>query len=187
MARHSSILAWEIPWSEKPGGPWVEKRQTRLSTHTSAEGGFPGGSEAKNPPAKAGDAGCILGGGDPLEKAMATHCSILAWKIPWTEELEGYSPWCHKRLRRVLAPAAEDCLQLLGRARLSLTVTSPWAAVSLAPSPSIPLPVASTSSQLSPSPALSPSPPLPSSLYPGTSAQTCLLGSLESEHECVLK
>ena len=115
MARRSSILAWEIPWSEKPGGPWVEKRQTRLSTHTSAGWGFPGGSEAKNPPAKAGDAGCILGGGDPLEKAMATHCSILAWKIPWTEELEGYSPWCHKRLRHVLAPAAEDCLQPLGR------------------------------------------------------------------------
>ena len=27
-----------------------------------------------------------LGGEDPLEKAMATHSSILAWKIPWTEE-----------------------------------------------------------------------------------------------------
>ena len=27
-----------------------------------------------------------LGGKDPLEKEMATHSSILAWKIPWTEE-----------------------------------------------------------------------------------------------------
>ena len=27
-----------------------------------------------------------LGWEDPLEKGMATHCSILAWKIPWTEE-----------------------------------------------------------------------------------------------------
>ena len=27
-----------------------------------------------------------LGGEDPLEKEMSTHCSILAWKIPWTEE-----------------------------------------------------------------------------------------------------
>ena len=27
-----------------------------------------------------------LGGEDPLEKRMATHCSILAWRIPWTEE-----------------------------------------------------------------------------------------------------
>ena len=27
-----------------------------------------------------------LGQGDPLEKEMAVHSSILAWKIPWTEE-----------------------------------------------------------------------------------------------------
>ena len=27
-----------------------------------------------------------LGWEDPLEKVMATHCSILPWKIPWTEE-----------------------------------------------------------------------------------------------------
>ena len=32
-----------------------------------------------------------LGWEDPLEKEMATHSSILAWKIPWTEELGGYS------------------------------------------------------------------------------------------------
>ena len=30
-----------------------------------------------------------LGGEDLLEKEMATHCSILAWKIPWTEEPDG--------------------------------------------------------------------------------------------------
>ena len=30
-----------------------------------------------------------LGWEDPLEKEMATHCSILAWKIPWTEEPKG--------------------------------------------------------------------------------------------------
>ena len=28
-----------------------------------------------------------------MEKAMITHSSTLAWKIPWTEELVGYSPW----------------------------------------------------------------------------------------------
>ena len=33
-----------------------------------------------------------LGWEDPLEKEMATHSSILAWRIPWTEELVGYSP-----------------------------------------------------------------------------------------------
>ena len=30
-----------------------------------------------------------LGGEDPLEKGIATHSSILAWKIPWTEEPGG--------------------------------------------------------------------------------------------------
>ena len=30
-----------------------------------------------------------LGQEDPLEKGMSTHCSILAWRIPWTEEPDG--------------------------------------------------------------------------------------------------
>ena len=34
----------------------------------------------------AGDLGSIPGLGRPLEKEMATHSSILAWRIPWTEE-----------------------------------------------------------------------------------------------------
>ena len=34
-----------------------------------------------------------LGWEDPLEKVVATHSSILAWEIPWTEHLVGYSPW----------------------------------------------------------------------------------------------
>ena len=33
-----------------------------------------------------------LGWVDPLEEGMATHSNILAWRIPWTEELVGYSP-----------------------------------------------------------------------------------------------
>jgi len=33
-----------------------------------------------------------------LEKGRAAHSSILAWRIPWTEELVGYSPWGHKEL-----------------------------------------------------------------------------------------
>ena len=38
-----------------------------------------------------------LGWEDPLEKGMATHSSILAWKIPWTEEPGGlYGSWGHK-------------------------------------------------------------------------------------------
>ena len=38
-----------------------------------------------------------LGREDPLEKGMVTHASILAWRIPWTEEPGGlYSPWAYK-------------------------------------------------------------------------------------------
>ena len=39
-----------------------------------------------------------LGLEDPLEKEITTHSSILAWEIPWTEELTGYTPWGHKRV-----------------------------------------------------------------------------------------
>ena len=39
-----------------------------------------------------------LGLGDSLEKEMATHSSILAWRIPWTEEPVGHSPRGHKEL-----------------------------------------------------------------------------------------
>ena len=49
--------------------------------------GFPGGSEVKASAWNAGDTGSIPGREDPLEKEMATHSSILAWKIPWMEEL----------------------------------------------------------------------------------------------------
>ena len=53
----------------------------------------------KNLPANTGDTkdGVLIPGlGRPLEKEMATHSSILAWKIPWTEEPGGYSPLSHK-------------------------------------------------------------------------------------------
>ena len=46
----------------------------------------------KNPPASAGeirDLGSIPGSEDPLEEGVATHSSILAWRIPWTEEPGG--------------------------------------------------------------------------------------------------
>ena len=67
MATHSSILAWEIPWTEDPGrvtwGPWGHKEL-----------------------ADAGDTEFNPCRADPLEKEMTTHSCILAWEIPWTEE-----------------------------------------------------------------------------------------------------
>ena len=39
-----------------------------------------------------------LGQEDALEKGMANHSSIIAWRIPWTEEPGSYSPWGCKEL-----------------------------------------------------------------------------------------
>ena len=51
-------------------------------------GGFPGGSDGKESACNLGDPSLIPGSGrsDPLEKGMATHSSILSWRIPRTEE-----------------------------------------------------------------------------------------------------
>ena len=37
-----------------------------------------------------------LGWENPLEKGMAPHASILAWRIPWTESLDSHSQWGHR-------------------------------------------------------------------------------------------
>ena len=61
--------------------------------------GFPDGSVVKNPPANAGDAGSIPRLEGSREKEMATHCSILAWRIPWTEDPGGLQSMGSQRVR----------------------------------------------------------------------------------------
>ena len=54
--------------------------------------GLPGGVVVKNPPANTGDTrdkGLIPGSGRSMEKKMATHSSILAWKTSWIEQPGG--------------------------------------------------------------------------------------------------
>ena len=48
--------------------------------------GFPGGSDGKESASSEGDPGLTPGEGRFLEKEMATHSSIFAWKIPWMED-----------------------------------------------------------------------------------------------------
>ena len=55
--------------------------------------GFSGGSDSKESAYKAGNSGLILGWEDPLEKVMAIHSSVLAWKIPRTENPGGLQSW----------------------------------------------------------------------------------------------
>ena len=69
-----------------------------MNVSENVDWGFPGGSVVKNLPANAGDMDLILGWIDPLEKEMATHSSILARKIPWTEEPGGLQSMGHKRV-----------------------------------------------------------------------------------------
>ena len=64
--------------------------------------GFPHGSDVKNLPARAGDTGSIPESGSSLEKEMATHSSILAWEIPWTEELGGLQSMGSQRVGQEL-------------------------------------------------------------------------------------
>ena len=140
MATYSSILAWRIPWTEEPGRlqsmGWQRVRHdwaTSLSLffHFIEHGeGFPGGSVVKNLPAMQEMQGPSLGWEDPLEKEMATHSSILAWRIPWTEESgrgapvlglskvsESVQSLSHVRL--FATPLAATC-------QASLSITNSW-------------------------------------------------------------
>ena len=79
MATHSSILAWKIPWTEDHG------RLQSLWSQT-----------AKNLPAMHENWVQSLGQEALLEKGMATHSSILAWEIKWTEEPGGLQ-WTYSK------------------------------------------------------------------------------------------
>ena len=115
MATHSSILTWEIPWTEEPGGlqslgsqrighNWTTctaphysftfiKRlfsSSSLSAITVVSSAYLRASlvaqMVKNLPAMQETQLWSLGWEDPLEKEMATHSSILTWEIPWRKE-----------------------------------------------------------------------------------------------------
>ena len=62
--------------------------------------GFPTGLESKESGCNAGDRVQSLGREDPLEKGMATHSCILAWRIPWSEEPGGLQAMGSQRVRK---------------------------------------------------------------------------------------
>ena len=61
---------------------------------------FTGGSDGKESACNAGDPGLIPGSGRFLQKGMATYSSILAWRIPWTEEAGGIQFTESERVRQ---------------------------------------------------------------------------------------
>ena len=114
MATHSDIPAWRIPWAEEPGGlqsmelqrvghDWVTNR------FYSNIWAFQVAQWVKNLRAMQETQAIqvwFLGWEDLLEEGISTHSSILAWRIPWTEEPSGlqfmdrrvgydWSDWTH--------------------------------------------------------------------------------------------
>ena len=61
---------------------------------------FPGSSVSKEFDCSVGGLGSIPGLGRSLEKEMATHSSILAWRITWTEELGRWQTMGSQRVRK---------------------------------------------------------------------------------------
>ena len=66
--------------------------------------GFPGGSDGKESAAMQETWVRSLSQEDPLEKGMATHSSILTWRIPRTEERERLQSWGHRELDPTMRP-----------------------------------------------------------------------------------
>ena len=79
-----------MPQSFGATANWARRVHTSTLSHL-----LPGGSAVKNSLAmqetawNTGDSGLIPGLEDPVEKEMASHSSILAWRIPWAEEPDG--------------------------------------------------------------------------------------------------
>ena len=147
MATHSSILAWRIPmdrgaWQATVPGVTKSNSAGKESACNARDWGLiPGWGKSsgegignplqyswaslvalvvKKPPAMQETWVWSLGWEDSLEEGTVTHSSILAWRIPWTEDLAGYSPWGSKR------------------------VSHSWAAFTLIHSPTLPLVTEST-------------------------------------------
>ena len=96
---------WKQPTKCLSIDEWIMKMwcvNTHIHTHTHTHTrGFPTGSVGENPPAMQEPQEMwvwSLGQEDPLQESMATHSSILTWRIPWTEDLVGYSPQSRKKL-----------------------------------------------------------------------------------------
>ena len=94
IANHSSILAWRTPGTaglsiylvcERQKSSWKPQGVTWLGTFDLCVRDSLVAQMVKSLPALRETQVQSLGREDPLEKEMATHSSILAWKIPWVE------------------------------------------------------------------------------------------------------
>ena len=80
------LCLWDFPGKDTGVG-YHSLLQGIFSTQGSPAWGFPDGSDSKESTCNAEETQVqSLGQEDPVQKGMATHSSILAWEIPWTEE-----------------------------------------------------------------------------------------------------
>ena len=91
MATHSSTIAWKIPWTEEPDRLQSMRSQrdghdraTSFHFHFSLSNCSI--SDGKESVCNAGDLGSIPGSGRSPGEGNGNPSSILAWRIPWTEE-----------------------------------------------------------------------------------------------------
>ena len=107
--KQNNKLTWSVTWGGLFQRGWLGKTMRRehlrrgealFKERTCVRSGRGGRSlgfqTVKNVPATWGTWVQSLGQENPLEEGMATHSRIPAWRIPWTEEPGGYSPWGHK-------------------------------------------------------------------------------------------
>ena len=78
---------------------WPSEFKSRHLSYSMMKGGFPCGSDAKESTWMQETRAPSLGWEDPLKEDMATHSSILAWRIPWTEQPGGLQSMASQRLR----------------------------------------------------------------------------------------
>ena len=107
--------------SQRVGHDWAtEQQQCEVVA-------FPDGSAVKNPPAMQETWIWFLGQEDPLEEGMAIHSSILAWRIPWTEEPDWLQSIESQRVGHDWSDWACTRSMLGGQQRiLNISKFSPW-------------------------------------------------------------
>ena len=91
---------WKKKFHEIPKNTtWICQSSSTIYIALTLYLGFPGGSDSKESACNAGDMVWSMDREDPLEKEMATHSSILAWRIPRTEEPGGLQSMGSQRVR----------------------------------------------------------------------------------------
>ena len=104
-------MYWDLCWytaaHTQKGPNWIQN-----FSQADRPKGSSGGSDGNDSACIAQDLGSIPGSGRSLEKEMATHSSILAWEIPWTEEPDGLQSMGSQKSRTQLK-------QLTGHARVT--------------------------------------------------------------------